>query len=216
MSQDSLTTAHIEIISNQQSNQIEDIYRWIFENIRPYIQGRVIEIGSGSGNIATIMVENKIPIHLNDTEEHHINMLQNKFNGSSLIRSINKVDFKKTNFENEYRRLAKTFNTVLSLNITEHNPLSQLAITNMKLVLVDRGILIMMAPAYTAIYNGLEVDLNDWKEYNYLSIKQILGNGFEILRLRYLNLPDDSQNRITSHCGLSVLAVARKVKVTNK
>jgi len=70
----------------------------------------------------------------------------------------------------------------------EHIPNDKLAIANAKLLLRTRGHLIVLVPAYTALFNDLDEGLDHFRRYNRESITKLLNKDFEILNTQYFNL----------------------------
>lgn len=160
----------------------------MFDTIRPYVKGSILEIGSGIGNISDIFVQTGIPLTLSDLDTRYCGMLAEKFHGEPMVRGVYQIDLGHPGFENEYAELLGKFSTVFALNVVEHIPNDKLAIANAKLLLRTRGHLIVLVPAYTALFNGLDQGLDHWRRYNRESLKKLLSKDFEILKTQYFNL----------------------------
>lgn len=184
--------------------------KWIFDTIQPYIKGRTMEMGSHGGAISSLFVDHDLPIHLSDGLEGNRQRLVERFRDTLLIRMVHDIDFLREDFVNTYRSSFGAFSTVLAVNITEHGYYNQLALNNAKHLLRLGGHLMIVAPAYTALLNGLEEDLDEWKKHNALVIKEIMGSNVEGLKVRYFNwqaLPGLHSRTF----GLSTLAIFRKM-----
>jgi hypothetical protein len=184
------------------------LHKWIFEAIRPFIKGRTLEIESGAGSIARLFLEAGLPIHLNDGNSENRDQLEKTFKSTPLVRAIHGLDFSNPEFVLGYPQLLNGFDTLVALNTGEMS-FGQV-FSNLKSVLRTRGHLIIVAPAYTALYHGLEEDEDGWKKYNHKAVKQLLKFEFKILRTRFFNLNASERNKFVSCYGLSVLAIARK------
>jgi 16S rRNA A1518/A1519 N6-dimethyltransferase RsmA/KsgA/DIM1 with predicted DNA glycosylase/AP lyase activity len=60
----------------------DKLNQWIFETIRPYCHGNILEIGSGIGNISRFFIQNGYSITLSDTDEYYIDQLKKTFKGN--------------------------------------------------------------------------------------------------------------------------------------
>ncbi len=172
----------------QQLSEARQLNQWMFDTIRPYVKGSILEIGSGIGNISNIFVQYGIPLTLSDLDTRYCRMLEDRYAGEPMIRGIRSIDLGHADFENQYAELLGRFSTVFALNVVEHICNDKLAIANAKLLLRTRGHLIVLVPAYTALYNGLDKGLDHWRRYNRESLRKLLSNDFEILKTQYFNL----------------------------
>jgi hypothetical protein len=168
----------------------------LFEIIEPWLKGRVLEIDSTPDSISTVFIQKGLPIHLSTSDKTMRAQLKTLYQGMENARHVHSINFHRVDFEQAYlEEKVKIFDTVLALN--KHCDFRMAY--NARQVLKERGRLILLAPAYTAMYHGLQEDLDDWKRYNRQSINKLLTDDMEILLTRFFNVD-----------GLSVLAVARK------
>jgi SAM-dependent methyltransferase len=176
------------ITTLQNLSEARRLNRWMFSTIRPYIKGRVMEIGSGIGNISFFFIQERIPLVLSDLNPHYCSRLQEDYCGEPMVRGIYQMDLALEDFEMEYADLLESFDTVFALNVMEHIANDRRAVTNAKKLLNKNGHLILLVPAYTALYNGLDIGLEHWRRYNRQSLKKLLSNDFEIVMTQYFNL----------------------------
>ncbi|MDR3713319.1 MAG: class I SAM-dependent methyltransferase [Puia sp.] len=160
----------------------------MFDTTRPYIKGSTLEIGSGIGNISDMFIQQGMPLYLSDLEDKYCRILSKRFLGEPMVRSIFRIDLRHPDFGHKYAELLGRFSTVFALNVVEHIPNDKLAIANAKLLLRKRGHLIVLVPAYMALYNGLDLGLEHWRRYNRQSIRKLLSKDFEILKVQYFNM----------------------------
>ena len=161
----------------------------MFETIRPYVKGSTLEIGSGIGNISSEFVQAGMPITLSDLQTDYCDRLHQRFDSERLVRGIHQLDLAHPSFERTYGRLVNKFGTVFALNVVEHIADDNRAIENASALLAPGGHLIILVPAYKALYNGLDRSLEHYRRYNRSSLRRLLaGKGFDILHTRYFNL----------------------------
>jgi len=189
-------------------SEVASIMQWMFDIARPYVKGRTLEIGSGRGEISSFFVENKIPLHLSDTDQINREKLREKFDGDPEVRNIHRMDLHKLNFDEDYSTIFGAFGTIFKLNLSQR-PIDAPDIAKIKLLLRDGGHLIALMPAYTTLYNGLDADWRELKKYNRGSIIELLGNSFDILKTRYFSLPSFGSPTF-GQTGLSSVVIARK------
>lgn len=139
--------------------------RWMFETIRPYSSGRVLEIGSGIGNISAFFLHEGYDITLTDIRENYCSILRQKFSSEKSLREVLHLDLVAPDFESRYKHILNSFNTVFALNVVEHIQDDELAIKNAHKLLVPGGILIILVPAFSMLYNRLDHELFHYRRY---------------------------------------------------
>lgn len=168
---------------------VDRLNDWMFESIQPFVKGRVLEIGSGIGNISDCFVKNNHPITLSDYSDHYCNYLDNKFANQPLIEGIFQIDLADADFENRYNLLTGKFDTVFALNVVEHIKDDHLAIANCKKLLKPGGHLIILVPAYQTLYNGFDIELEHFRRYTRKTVTELFNSQqLNILHSWYFNI----------------------------
>lgn len=162
--------------------------QWMFESIRPYVKGRILEVGSGIGNISAIFVRRKIPLFLSDFKEEYCRVLKKNFDGQPEVGGIFQIDLADKDFDVNCAGLLGTFDTVFALNVVEHIKDDSLAVKNCYKLLAPGGHLILLMPAYRALYNRFDEELGHCRRYARSTINRLLSNDFEVLKIWYFNL----------------------------
>jgi SAM-dependent methyltransferase len=183
---------------------------WLFETVHPYIHGKVLELNSGTGEFSSHLVLHEIKAHLSDAEKTNRDILRKRFEGDPNVRGVHHIDFLRPDFTQYYSSKLAIFDTLLALNVTEHGFIAKPVLDTAKQLLNKGGYLILIAPAYTAPYHGLEENLEDWQEFNRRPLKRFLGAGFKILMVRYFNIRDTITDPSHNRFGVSILVIARK------
>jgi len=162
---------------------------WMFDSIRPFTKGRILEIGSGIGNISSCFIKNGIPLCVSDYSDHYCDYLDNKFANEKLVGGVFQIDLADTDFETRYNSLIGQFDTVFALNVVEHIKDDQLAIENCKKLLAIGGHLIILVPAWQLLYNGFDKELEHFRRYTRHSISDVFqSQHLKILKTWYFNL----------------------------
>lgn len=160
----------------------------MFETIFPHVKGNILEIGSGIGNISSQFINAGMSITLSDLDVEYCRMLREKFVKESLVRGVYQLDLAHPSFEATYGKLVNRFNTVFALNVVEHIEDDKRAIANAWSLLAPGGRLIILVPAYSVLYNGLDRGLDHFRRYDRKSIRQLLNSNFKVLNIHYFNL----------------------------
>lgn len=158
---------------------------WMYETIEPFCKGAVLEVGSGTGNISEFFVTNKYDISVSDLRENYRIILKDKFNLPE--NKVLDLDIVAPDFDIKSKELLNTFDSVFSLNVVEHIKDDDLAIKNMVKLLKPGGNLVILVPAYQALYNNFDTTLEHYRRYNKKSLTKLMGNYGEIISSFYFN-----------------------------
>lgn len=161
---------------------------WMFETIRPYVKGRILEIGSGIGNISSQFIRHGIALSISDYSNEYCQYLKNKFTGEPLVKDTFKIDLVDKDFEVKHARLLGTFDTVFALNVVEHIEDDRLAVANCYKLLAPGGHLVLLMPAYQFLYNGFDKGLGHYRRYTRGSMSELLSARLKVLKILHFNL----------------------------
>lgn len=178
---------------------------WIYERVREFVTGRVLEIATGSGNLAPICMQN------------------------NLTTDVMPIDLTDESFDENYAQLLGAYDTVIALHIADQIAGNRLIAANCKMLLKPGGHLITRLPARTALYKGLDQGFRRWKIYNLEYINKVLRRDYSIMKTRYFIIAGDLpapawvskySERVTlinadkatgfNHAGLSIIVAGKK------
>src|SRR6478672_11669415 len=94
--------------------------RWMYDTIRPFLKGNILEIGSGIGNISKFPLVEQLPITLSDINPGYQQILENKFSRYPSLQGILSIDLIQPDFEKSYASLHEKFDSIFLLNVIEH------------------------------------------------------------------------------------------------
>ena len=163
--------------------------KWMFETIIPFSDGKILEVGSGLGNISEFFLERNFQIRLTDLREDYLHLLQEKFGPRKNLLGVDQLDLAHPNFDKIYRKHLEQYDTVFALNVLEHIQDDQLAISNCKKLLKKSGILIILVPSYQKLYNKFDQGLGHFRRYNKTTLSNLFTvNDFNIIHSQYFNV----------------------------
>ena len=148
--------------------------RWMYRKIRRFVQGEVLEVGSGIGNISTLLLNNHEAVFLSDLRSEYCQVLENKFSKDSHLRGIFELNLSVPDFALQYPELVNKFDTVIALNVIEHIADDSLAIRNAKSLLRNNGKLVVLVPAGQWLYNSLDKELGHFRRYSRACLNDLL------------------------------------------
>ena len=147
--------------------------RWIYDTIRPYCHGNILEVGSGIGNISSFFVQDNFQISLSDVDDYYLQTLKSKYGTSSNVEGILLLDLEHGDFENVYEGKQNSFDTIFLLNVLEHIKDDNKAVQNCKYLLKNGGTLIILVPAYSWLYAHLDKTLSHYRRYSLRNLKRL-------------------------------------------
>lgn len=167
--------------------EADQFNEWMFQTIAPFCNGKILEIGSGIGNISKFFIEEKKDIVLSDIRSNYCDYLARKFvlTDQNLIRNLNLTD---PDISSRFGELLGTFDTVFALNVVEHIEEDALAISNCVKFLKPGGMLVILVPAYKFLYNTFDKELGHYRRYTRTGLSEIIKNaGLRIRKAQYFN-----------------------------
>ena len=164
------------------------INRWLYKKIMGGIQGRVLEIGSGIGNISGMLLNDFSSVTLSDLRPEYCRILEEKYSDHPHLAGIYTLDLALPDFKTGHAQLLGKFDTVIALNVIEHIADDLMAINNAKALLRDKGKLIILVPAFPVLYNSLDRELGHYRRYKKNELVKLLETaGLKTLRCLYFN-----------------------------
>lgn len=158
---------------------------WMYQTIKPYTKGKILEIGSGIGNISEFFTEAGSDITLSDIRSNYCEVLQKKFTKAKEVIQLNLVH---PGFDEQYNQYLNKFDSIFALNVVEHIKEDALAIKNCRKLLQTGGKLIILVPAYQSLYNRFDKELEHFRRYTQNTLNQLfLKNEFEVIHSQYFN-----------------------------
>ncbi len=167
-------------------SEAKNFNKWMFDTIYPHCSGKILEIGSGIGNISEYFIERKEQIYLSDLRDNYLEFLSKNYEGKAA--GIINLDIVEETFDQNYAELLGTFDTVFALNVIEHIYDDSLALKNINKLLKPNGKVIILVPAYQMLFNTFDKALEHYRRYTTKSISKVVeSGGFELKHKTYFN-----------------------------
>lgn len=160
---------------------------WFYQTIKPYCSGKILEIGSGIGNISQFFIQNNSDITLSDLRISYLDSLANRFPTFNQ-KNFCLLDLVDADFDTKHQNIFNTFDTIFALNVVEHIFDDEQAIKNCYKLLKKGGALIILVPAYKSLYNRFDKELEHYRRYNQKSLNDLFKKAnFKITHGQYFN-----------------------------
>ena len=167
----------------QKMKKLRRYNQWIFSQFRPFIGKRVLEIGSGIGNITKFLLDRDLVI-ATDLEPKYLALLKNTFGHYKKFRveSIDISGSEAGRFQSDH------IDSVICFNVLEHIEQDETALKNIFNLLEPGGRLLLFVPSHSCLYGSLDQHLGHCRRYGKKELKHKLeGIGFKVVFLEYFN-----------------------------
>jgi SAM-dependent methyltransferase len=156
---------------------------WMADTVRPYCGSRVLEIGSGVGNLTRKLLprDRYVASEVNPLYLHALESLQSDrpYLRSSYCDVTDLATFPKE---------AGPYDTVICLNVIEHVADDRASLRNIAAVLADGGRAIVLVPQGQWNYGTLDEVLGHRRRYDEESLRALSGDcGFEVEQVVHFN-----------------------------
>jgi SAM-dependent methyltransferase len=191
-------------------------HRWNYEWIAPYVKGRILDVGGGTGNHLAFLKDRELvsidlsPDAVKELRERHRNLRTWSFEVGDITEGalVAKLG-------------AGSFDTVLSCNVFEHIPDDDLAFVRSLELLRPGGNLVLLLPAHGWLFGSMDRLAGHFRRYSIANAKQKLSAaGFDVLALRYVNLVGAVgwfvNNRLVPHRDLSSPSINAQIRVFDR
>jgi len=142
--------------------------RWQYDMIAPWIGNRVLEVGSGIGNMSEHIVAPKRElVALTDIDEGYRQQLRERFaaHPEVVVESLVLPDEEAPARFKDHR-----FDTVVALNVVEHIADDVGTLRTMAGLLAPHGQVVILVPALQAIFGSLDEELGHFRRYSRASL----------------------------------------------
>lgn len=157
----------------------------MFERLRPWIgRGqRVLEIGSGIGNLSAFLLDRERLV-LTDTREEYLQRLRQRFGAHANV-SVARVFLPDDLAALENQR----FDAIICLNVLEHIEDDHGSLTALRRLLAPGGRLVLLVPALPALYGEMDRALGHYRRYTRAELRDRFRQaGLAVAHMEYFNL----------------------------
>lgn len=141
---------------------------WQFEQIAPYVGRRVLEVGSGIGNMSAHIVAGGCDLLvLTDTDTWYQEQLRRRFAEHPEVR-VDSLTLPDATAAGRFQPLR--LDTVIALNVVEHIEDDVGTLRSMAELLEPAGRVVILVPALPSIFGSLDEELGHYRRYTRASL----------------------------------------------
>lgn len=171
-------------VTLERMGKLSHYNNWIWESIEPYVGRRVLEVGSGIGNMTRILYGRDL-IVATDLELPYLHILRNRFARNPTIK-VERLDL---NSDECLALKHHEFDSVVCLNVLEHIEDHEGALQRLYEVLVPGGRLALFVPADQNLYGTIDKQVGHFRRYSREELQRIMeAAGFVTEKMTYQNI----------------------------
>ncbi|MBP7866028.1 MAG: glycosyltransferase [Acidobacteria bacterium] len=179
---DAYKGSHGEAILKQ-LEQTRRLNAWMYRQIHAHVGERVLETGSGIGNLTTFFTGRRSLV-ATDIDPAYLEILENRF-GTRRNVTVRKLDIAAPE---DFEPLRGQVDTVICLNVLEHVDDDLRALRHFHEVLPPGGKLILLVPWGRWLYGSLDRVLEHRRRYTRKTLLGVCARaGFEVVNVKRFN-----------------------------
>lgn len=170
-------------VGAQTLNIISEAHRfneWMYNNIKPWLKGNILEIGSGIGNISRYVLRDFPSVSLSDYDSAYVSILQGKFAQHPSIKGFYSIDLQHKKFEETYPEHRQRYDSIFLLNVIEHLADDQAAVEHCAWMLKPGGNLVLLAPSYNWLFCRMDKELGHFRRYTTKTLSRVVESSGEL------------------------------------
>jgi len=162
--------------------------KWLFSQFKHLLKGKILEIGSGIGNLSQVVIDSGLRLTVSDYNPGYFQYLKERYKNNPQVENVLQIDLIHPQFKEAYADLKGTFDSIFLLNVIEHIEDDITAIENCKYLLMPEGHLILLAPAGQWLYCKLDKELGHYRRYSMKQLSELMiRNELTIIKKEYFN-----------------------------
>jgi SAM-dependent methyltransferase len=158
--------------------------QWMADTIAPFLDGDILEIGAGIGNLTEFLRAGCERYVATDTETAELAELKARFGGNPNLQ----IKLCDASNPNDFIPLRESFDTVVCLNVLEHIEDDETTLRNIYDALRADGKAIILVPQGPAAFGSLDEVLEHKRRYSKQELRRkIIAAGFHVQKLLRFN-----------------------------
>jgi SAM-dependent methyltransferase len=166
-------------------SRAKNYFAWQKRLVEKELGRRVLEIGCGLGNFTEQLLDRDMVVAL-DIEPDCVANLLARFPGRDNLHAFAR-DINHPGVAADLRRFR--LDSCVCLNVLEHIEDDRAALTAMAAALEPGGAIVLIVPAFQALYGPIDHNLGHYRRYDRSSVKRLAKEvGLRVRTLHYMNL----------------------------
>ena len=176
-------TDDLEYRTLQRVRKLQRYHQWMFSKFRLFLGKRVLETGSGIGNMTRHLLDREFVL-ATEVKPNYLSILRNTLGKYQKIR-VEPFDVLRCDLE---RFRSCNIDSILCVNVLEHLEDDLRPLRNMYQLLEPKGRLFLSVPAHPWLYGTMDRYLGHFRRYKKGDLKKKLeAQGFRVIFLKHFN-----------------------------
>jgi glycosyltransferase involved in cell wall biosynthesis len=177
-------TSHDGFLILQSVRRARGFNRWLVAQLAPYVGRRVLEAGSGIGNLTEFFLDRE-RLACVDVDPFYVERLNQRYGHLSNL-SFHEVDL--SQLENCSDLRSARLDTIICINVLEHISDDAKVLRNFYQLLRPGGHMLLLVPSDPRLYTAMDKTLGHFRRYTHDEVAQKLeAAGFEVVANRGFN-----------------------------
>jgi len=165
-------------------SQARRFNKWMVKSIEPFLGDRILEVGSGIGNISRLLPKRERLI-VTDVDPTYLEILKVAFKDNDIV-DVAKLDL--TRRQDAEKLGESVCDTVICLNVLEHIDNDVAALGHIHHMLTAGGRLVLLVPQYKWLFGSYDEHAGHVRRYNRRELTAKLEEAnFRVVRFRNFN-----------------------------
>lgn len=159
---------------------------WMWGEIKPYLSGNILELGSGMGTYSEKVVRDftESKVIVSEIDHDYIKSLESKFKPNKNV-FVKNIDL---NNQECFKEIDTKINTVFALNVLEHIGDDVKALNYIYDILEPGGKLVFLVPAHKFLFNSVDRAVGHYRRYSRKTVKdKVQQTKFKLGKMFYFN-----------------------------
>jgi len=175
--------AKYTVEDQQRMTRAKNYFAWQSELVTRELGQRVVEVGCGLGNFTSKLLDRELVIAL-DMEPDCVERLKQRYAHCQNLHAFT-CDAQHDGFR-EFARFRP--DSCVCLNVLEHIAGDRQVLGDMVSMLVPGGVIVLLVPAFPALYGPIDEKLGHERRYTRQSMRNLAKEvGVRIRKVRYMN-----------------------------
>jgi SAM-dependent methyltransferase len=168
----------------ERMSRARNYFAWLHRVVSRELGRRVVEVGCGVGNFTETLLDREAVIAV-DNDEDCLARLRDRF-ANQPNTHVFAGDVSGPSFVDVGRFRP---DSCVCLNTLEHVEDDAQALRNMASVLTPRGVVVLLVPAFPALYGPIDRNLGHWRRYRRRDLARLAdAAGLRLRQERYMNI----------------------------
>jgi SAM-dependent methyltransferase len=177
-------SAEYTVADQERMTRAKNYFAWQGRLVTRELGQRVIEVGAGIGNFTRLLLDREAVLAM-DVEPACSEVLRQRFAGHENLRVM--VGDAATV---EFQELARFDpDSCVCINVLEHVADDRAALENMRRALKPGGVIVLLVPAFPALYGPIDRNLGHYRRYTHGTLTQTARDaGLKVRKMHYVNV----------------------------